>query len=93
MEHGKQPPWSTHDFRVKTLEGLAPGTSGSRLGFSCRSCGRKFSQTPGNHRTWAVNEQGMALESAVTDRWLSESCPHHSAASDEDDRTRLRKPA
>lgn len=85
-------PWGTHDFKVKTLEGLTAASGGGlRLGFTCRKCGRKFSQTPSlNHRTWAVSDQGMALESGITDRWLSEDCPRNAAASDDDDRKRLR---
>ncbi len=85
-------PWGTHDFKVKTLEGATGGAGGSRLGFTCRKCDRQFSQTPLNRRTWAINEAGMALESAVTDRWLSEVCPRLPAVTDED-RKRLRSPA
>jgi hypothetical protein len=82
--------WSTHDFRVKTLEGSIAGAGGSRLGFTCRTCGRKFSQTPVNHHTWAVNELGAPLDTEVSDRWLSEECGRHSTAADDDDRRRLR---
>ncbi len=93
MEIRKQSPWGTHEFRVKTLDGSTPGAGGARLGFTCRSCHRKFSQTPSNHRTWAVNEQGMALDSAVTDRWLSEECVRHPTEMDDDDRKKVRAPA
>ncbi|MGH7933599.1 MAG: hypothetical protein ACREQN_10590 [Candidatus Binataceae bacterium] len=83
-------PWDTHDFKAKTLEGSASGASGSRLGFTCRSCGRKFNHTLGNRRTWAVNNEGVALDDAVTTRWLAENCLRYPAATDDDDRKRLR---
>jgi hypothetical protein len=81
--------WDSHDFKVKTLDGSMSGAGGTRLGFTCRNCGRKFSQTPVNRRTWAVNDQGTALEDAVTDRWLAEDCLHRAGATDEDDRKRF----
>ena len=82
--------WLTHDFRVKTLEGSTSGAGGSRLGFTCRDCGRKFHQTSGNWRTWAVNDQGVALQEGVTSRWLTEDCLRRPGTTDEDDRQRIR---
>jgi hypothetical protein len=38
--------------------------------------------------SWAVDADGRALESRVTDRWLSEECPRVFNASDENDRQR-----
>ena len=85
--------WKTHDFKVKTLEGSTSGAGGAKLGFTCRNCGRKFTQTPVNRRTWAVNDQGLALDNAVTARWLSEDCLHRPGTDDEADRARLRTAA
>jgi hypothetical protein len=34
-----------------------------------------------------------ALEKAVTDRWVSQDCPRHQSATDDEDRKRLRQPA
>ena len=53
-------PWRTHDWKVRTIESIAPG-GGSRLAFTCRSCGRIFNQTTINSRTWAVDTGGTAL--------------------------------
>ena len=66
-------PWRTHDWKVRTIESIAPG-GGSRLAFTCRSCGRIFNQTTINSRTWAVDAGGTALSDTVTNRWLAESC-------------------
>jgi len=87
----ERPPWESHEFRVKTLDGSAAGAGGARLGFSCRNCGRKFAQTPATRRTWAVNDAGLALDDAVTDRWLDENCLRHPGATDDDDRKPLRR--
>jgi hypothetical protein len=87
----ERPPWESHEFRVKTLDGGAAGAGGARLGFSCRNCGRKFAQTPATRRTWAVNDAGLALDDAVTDRWLDENCLRHPGATDDDDRKLLRR--
>ena len=87
----EKPPWDSHEFRVKTLDGTAAGAGGARLGFSCRNCGRKFAQTPATRRTWAVNDAGLALDDAVTDRWLDQNCLRHPGATDDDDRKLLRR--
>jgi hypothetical protein len=87
----EKPPWDSHEFRVKTLDTTAAGAGGARLGFSCRNCGRKFAQTPATRRTWAVNDAGLALDDAVTDRWLDENCLRHPGATDDDDRKLLRR--
>jgi hypothetical protein len=87
----EKPPWESHEFRVKTLDGTAAGAGGARLGFSCRNCGRKFAQTPATRRTWAVNDAGLALDDTVTDRWLDENCLRHPGATDDDDRKLLRR--
>jgi hypothetical protein len=78
-------PWRTHDWKVRTIESIAPG-GGSRLAFTCRSCGRIFNQTTINSRTWAVDEGGTALSDTVTNRWLAESCLRKPSDSDVDDR-------
>jgi len=84
--------WATHDFKVKMLEWSA--FRGSRLGYTCRRCGRAFCQfTVLNQGTWAVDGEGRALEGAVTDRWLSEDCPRHHSPADHDDRKRRRDSA
>jgi len=76
---------------VKTLPSSgAGGSGGARLGFTCRNCGRKFTQTPINRRTWAVNDQGLALKEDVTARWLTEDCLRRPGADDDGDRKRLR---
>ena len=87
----ERPPWESHEFRVKTLDATAAGAGGARLGFACRNCGRKFAQTPATRRTWAVNDAGLALDDAVTDRWLDENCLRHPGATDDDDRKLLRR--
>jgi hypothetical protein len=83
-------PWTTHDFRVKMLDWSA--ARGSRLAYSCRYCGRMFcSFTINNHGAWATDGVGRALETAVSDRWLTEKCPRNFNATDDDDRKRLAK--
>ena len=82
-------PWRTHDWKVRTIESIAPG-GGSRLAFTCRSCGRIFNQTTINSRTWAVDTGGTALSDNVTTRWLAESCARRPGDSDEDDRKQFK---
>src|SRR5260370_39888108 len=53
-------PWRTHDWKVRTIESISPG-GGSRLAFTCRSCGRIFNQTTINSRSWAVDTGGGPL--------------------------------
>ena len=92
MQSMGKSPWGTHEFKVKMLDWSRVG--GSRLGYTCRCCDRKFSQfTLLDHQTWAVDAEGRALESAVTNRWLSENCPGLPAVGDQEDRKRLREPA
>jgi hypothetical protein len=50
-------------------------------------------QTRINWRTWAVNDQGLALQEAVTERWLTEDCLRRPGADDDSDRKRLRTTA
>ena len=85
MREESLPPWRTHDWKVRTIESIAPG-GGSRLAFTCRSCGRIFNQTTINSRTWAVDAGGVALSDTVTNRWLAESCTRKPSDGDEDDR-------
>jgi len=82
-------PWRTHDWKVRTIESIAPG-GGSRLAFTCRSCGRIFNQTTINSRTWAVDTGGVALSDNVTTRWLAETCLRKPADGDEDDRKQFK---
>jgi len=83
-------PWTTHDFKVKMLDWSA--ARGSRLAYSCRFCGRVFCCfTISNHGAWATDAVGRALETSVSDRWLSEKCPRIFSDSDSDDRKRLAK--
>jgi transposase-like protein len=84
-------PWDSHDWKVKTLESLTTG-GGSRLGFTCRSCQRKFSYTTTNHRAWAVNDDGKTLSDDITSRWLSERCLRRPAETDNEDRQHLKYP-
>jgi hypothetical protein len=86
---GKMAPWRTHDWKVRTLESIAAG-GGSRLAFTCRSCGRIFNQTTINSRTWAVDELGVALNDSVTNRWLAEACLRRPADSDDEDRRQFK---
>jgi hypothetical protein len=50
-----------------------------------------YSEQKETRRTWAVNDAGLALDDAVTDRWLDESCLRHPGATDDDDRKLLRR--
>jgi len=87
-----KPSWETHDFKVKMLDWSA--ARGSRLAYLCRFCGRRFCKfAKQDYEIWAVDGDGRALSSAVSDRWLSEACPRLFKASDEDDRKRLREGA
>jgi hypothetical protein len=82
--------WQTHDFAVKSLAWSA--ARGSTLGFRCRRCGRNFHQfTALSRGMWAVDGEGRALESIVSDRWLSDACPRLFSARDDEDRKRLSK--
>src|SRR5260370_38655325 len=82
-------PWRTHDWKVRTIESIAPG-GGSRLAFTCRSCGRIFNQTTINSRTWAVDAVGVALSDNVTTRWLAGSFLRKPADADENDRKQFK---
>ncbi|MGH7917489.1 MAG: hypothetical protein ACREQE_08475 [Candidatus Binataceae bacterium] len=67
--------WDSHDFKVKMLDWSA--ARGSRLAFTCRSCGRSFCRfTLLDHGSWAIDKDGRALESALNERWMAEACPH-----------------
>jgi hypothetical protein len=82
--------WETHDFKVKMLDWS--GSRGSRLAYTCRLCGRKFCLfTISNQGTWAVDGEGRALQSTVSDRWLAESCPRLLNTRDDEDRKLLSK--
>jgi hypothetical protein len=86
-----KPAWHTHDFKVKMLDWSS--TRGSRLGYTCRLCGRKFCHfTVQSQGPWAVDAESRALENAVSERWLSEICPRSLNIADDDDRKRLREP-
>jgi len=92
MQVNERASWGTHDFKVKMLDWSA--FRGSRLGYTCRRCDRKFCHfTILNEGTWAVDGESRALENAVTVRWLSQDCPRHQSPSDDEDRKRLRKAA
>ena len=92
MQFTERSSWGTHDFKVKMLDWSA--FRGSRLGYTCRRCGRKFCQfTVLKQGTWAVDGESRALENAVTHRWLSQDCPRYQSATDDEDRMRLREPA
>ncbi len=82
-------PWDSHDWKVKTIESLTAG-GGSRLGFTCRSCERKFGYTTTNRRAWAVNEEGRTLSDEITTRWLAERCPGRPGETDDADRQNLK---
>ena len=85
-------PWETHDFRVKMLDWSS--ARGSRLAHTCRRCGRGFSRFIHlSDGVWAIDDEGRALESAVTSRWLAEACNRSSIESDDSDRKRLRDPS
>src|SRR5260370_42416356 len=78
-------PWDTHDFKVKMLDWTA--ARGSRLAFTCRHCGRKFCHFTILHQgAWAVDGEGRPLESAVSNRWLSEKGPRLLNDRDDEDR-------
>ncbi|HUA35215.1 MAG TPA: hypothetical protein VMA09_16525 [Candidatus Binataceae bacterium] len=83
--------WGSHDFTVKMLD-WSP-VRGSRLAFSCRRCGRKFCHfSLQRGEAWAVDGDGRALESQVSNRWLDEQCPRLFSAVDIEDRKLLSKP-
>jgi len=83
--------WQTHDFAVKMLAWSA--ARGATLKYRCRRCGRNFSQfTAASRDMWAVDEEGRALESVVSDRWLSSECPRLFSPKDDEDRKRLSNP-
>jgi hypothetical protein len=88
---GNRSPWDSHDWKIKTLESLTAG-GGSRLGFTCRSCGRKFGYTTANHRMWAVNNDGSSLTDEISSRWLSERCPGHPCETDAADCLHIKYP-
>ena len=80
--------WETHDFKVKMLDWS--GSRGSRLAYTCRLCGRKFCLfTISRQGAWAVDAEGRALQNAVSDRWLAESCPRQIGTRDDEDRKLL----
>jgi len=82
--------WETHDFAVKMLDWSA--ARGSKLAYRCRRCGRNFCHfTTAGRDMWAVDAEGRALESIVSDRWLSEECPRLFIVKDDEDRKRLSK--
>lgn len=88
--HEKQ--WNTHDFKVKMLDWSA--ARGSRLAYTCRRCGRKFSHfTILGRESWAIDGEGRALDSVVSNRWLSEECPRLFNAKDDEDRKQLSRTA
>jgi hypothetical protein len=82
-------PWESHDWKVKTLESLSAG-GGSKLGFSCRACERKFTHTTANNRAWATAEDGTALADEISTRWLAESCPGRPGQHDHKDRLKVK---
>jgi hypothetical protein len=84
--------WRTHEWRVRTLESIVAG-GGSRLGFTCRGCGKTFNHNTINRRTWAVDAQGVALSDDVTNRWLKGECLRHPILADDDDRKLIKYPA
>jgi hypothetical protein len=82
--------WETHDFAVKMLDWSA--ARGSKLFYRCRRCGRNFCHfTAASREMWAVDAECRVLESAISDRWLSEECPRLFAVKDDEDRKRLSK--
>jgi len=84
-------PWDTHDFRVRMLDWSS--ARGSRLAHICRRCGRGFSRFVRlSDGVWAIDADGRALETAVTDHWLAETCSHGGGENDDSDRKRLRDP-
>ena len=84
--------WNTHDFKVKMLDWSA--VRGSRLAHTWRRCGRGFCRfTLVGHGVWAIDSEGRALETAVTNQWLSEACARVTNENDNNDRKRLREPA
>lgn len=92
MQLNQRSSWGTHDFKVKMLDWST--FQGSRLGYTCRRCSRKFYHfTVLKQGTGAVDGESRALENAVTDRWLSQECPRHQSPTDYEDRKRLHKAA
>jgi hypothetical protein len=91
MELTRKSPWETHDFKVKMLDWST--ARGSRLAHTCRRCGRGFCRfTILVHGVWAIDSEGRALETDVSNQWLSEACPRAANESDDRDRKRLRDP-
>lgn len=89
MQIVKKSPWESHDWKVKTIDSVMSG-GGSRLGFTCRSCERKFSYTTANNRAWAVDNAGVALTDEISSRWLAEPCLRRPGVADDEDRGHLK---
>ena len=85
-------PLRTHDFDDGVFhDGEEPGNL-----FVCRNCHRRFKFDPYEHRTWAVGNAGssyLALQDAVTRRWISETCSGGPNKTDTQDSKRLKSAA
>jgi len=84
-------PLRTHDFDDGlVVKGREPGQL-----FVCRNCQRRFKYDSSMHETWAVGKARsfLALESAVSLRWISEGCAGGPSLADEDDSKRVKRRA
>jgi hypothetical protein len=83
--------WNTHDFKVKMVDWSA--VRGSRLAYTCRRCGRMFSEfaiaTAHNRGAWAIDGEGRVLDRLVSNKWLLEECPRLFKPKDDEDRKQL----
>jgi hypothetical protein len=45
-----------------------------------------------NHRTWAVNDDGLSLSDEITSRWMVQWCMGHAIETDDEDRKSVKHP-
>jgi hypothetical protein len=70
MQLNERSSWGTHDFKVKMLDWSA--FHGSRLGYTCRRCGRKFCHfTVLKQGTWAVDGESRATRALLMTKTVS----------------------
>ena len=75
LPHGEKLGVTAAEPRPQSEDDRLRPSGGSRLGFTCRSGCRKFGYMTVNHRTWAVNDDGVSLSDEITSRWLSQRTP------------------
>jgi hypothetical protein len=82
-------PLRTHDFDDGVqLKGREPGEL-----YICRKCLRRFKFDSLGRVTWAVakDREYSALETSISNRWISEQCAQAPGPADEEDSRRVRR--